>query len=799
MQRYFICGVLVFVLIGITLLPPAWPVHGADIPYWQTADTMRDQLFQAQADLLGAARADDPQASYAAAVEQVLPAIDAYTQQLQPALAIYAPEQAKLLATRLEAAHQAAAVGDSTRFAALRGAIWTTLLHGSFLAAQAALTEGDTAAALDWLQLREYRQSTKVSTVDNPAAEAVIAVQQNQAQRETALATVGDDLRDTYFFRLRAALNQLEDAMARGYASRSAEWAGLAEGYFTILQADMAAKQSPMATESLAAQFATLRDATLDQDWAAIAAALPAIRDRLSEYQPVALSLEEVTRRSQLLYLFIDLVYIEYKDGVRNGAITIETEYREALTFRDQAEAFFQELRPRIAAVDAEAAEQLALLLSEMEDGMLRLDDPQIIQNQVETALGLVEHTLGEQNLAEDAEGSFMVIATLLDEMLVDVQNGEYAGAESTRIQAYAIFDAGAELRLLAVAPYLVERIDGLFWQGHDGQTGFAQAIAAGATPEEMNQIRSVIDRSLAEAQQVLATGAEPLVVITNAAIIVFREGFEAVVILSILMASMTGAYAVYRRPMFGGVWVAFVASALTWWIAHQLLLSFSRFGERLEAIVSIIAIMVLLVITNWFFHHVYWDDWISRFNQQKRRLLRGNAGQILGFALLGFTSVYREGFETVLFLQALVLEAGVLVVLQGVVLGMLGVLIAGFALFTLQKKLPVMPMLVLTGVLIGVVLTNMVGATIHVMQIVGWVPVTPIVGLNLPYWMGPWLGVYPTWQTIVGQVLAVTVVIGSYYLARAMHQHDLGVADLRRQRQQQVEPAIRSEKEGAP
>jgi high-affinity iron transporter len=78
-------------------------------------------------------------------------------------------------------------------------------------------------------------------------------------------------------------------------------------------------------------------------------------------------------------------------------------------------------------------------------------------------------------------------------------------------------------------------------------------------------------------------------------------------------------------------------------------------------------------------------------------------------------------------------LEAGVLVVLQRVALGLVGMLASGFALFTLQKKLPMMPMLILTGILIGVVLTNMVGSTIHVMQIVGWLPVTPVIGLNVP------------------------------------------------------------------
>ena len=40
---------------------------------------------------------------------------------------------------------------------------------------------------------------------------------------------------------------------------------------------------------------------------------------------------------------------------------------------------------------------------------------------------------------------------------------------------------------------------------------------------------------------------------------------------------------------------------------------------------------------------------------------------------LLGFTSVYREGFETVLFLQALVLESDSAAVMLGVLVGLVG------------------------------------------------------------------------------------------------------------------------------
>jgi high-affinity iron transporter len=140
--------------------------------------------------------------------------------------------------------------------------------------------------------------------------------------------------------------------------------------------------------------------------------------------------------------------------------------------------------------------------------------------------------------------------------------------------------------------------------------------------------------------------------------------------------------------------------------------------------------------------------------------------GQTIGLILLGFTSIYREGFETVLFLQSLVLEAGSSVVLRGVGLGLLGTAAVGVITFSLQVRLPYKKMLIVTGVMIGGVLLTMVGHTVHVLQAVGWLPITPISNLYLPYWMGQWFGLFATWQGILLQIAAAGFVIGSYFLA---------------------------------
>jgi high-affinity iron transporter len=221
------------------------------------------------------------------------------------------------------------------------------------------------------------------------------------------------------------------------------------------------------------------------------------------------------------------------------------------------------------------------------------------------------------------------------------------------------------------------------------------------------------------------------------------------------------------------GALLALLASAVTFVLAQTVLTELARYGEKLEAIVGLIAVAVLLVVLNWFFHRVYWTGHISKFHKRRRRLLAVAGGglisaQVLGFVLLGFSTVYREGFETVLFLQALELNSGLVVVLEGVLLGGLAVMAVAVATFVLERKLPYKKMLIVTGVLLTAVLVIMVGKTVRTMQGVGWIPITPV-DVELPYWLGIWLGVFPTVETALAQVGAAVFVVGSYLLAERL------------------------------
>ncbi|MCC7241545.1 MAG: FTR1 family protein [Acidobacteria bacterium] len=261
-----------------------------------------------------------------------------------------------------------------------------------------------------------------------------------------------------------------------------------------------------------------------------------------------------------------------------------------------------------------------------------------------------------------------------------------------------------------------------------------------------------------------------------NIGVLVFREGLECILVLAAITAGLTGARARFRRAIVAGGTAGLAVTALTWLAAVRILsdLSGSLPALDVQAATGLLAVAVLLVVMNWFFHKVYWTGWISMHTGRKRRLL-GTAAEtsqtrlFLGFALLGFTSLYREGVEVVLFLQSYRLRLGAEAIRPGLALGLALTVAISAVAFLAERKLPYRRMLVVTGVLLGVVLLVMVGEQVQEMQLAHWLPTTLIPALagRIPDWAGLWFSLFPTVETLTGQVLAAVLVLGSYVLAR--------------------------------
>ena len=275
----------------------------------------------------------------------------------------------------------------------------------------------------------------------------------------------------------------------------------------------------------------------------------------------------------------------------------------------------------------------------------------------------------------------------------------------------------------------------------------------------------SVFDQSLSAA-------------VLNIAVLVFREGLECILVVSAVTAGLKGTDLIYRRSIALGVGAGVAATWITWRVAVRILddLGQNVSALKVQAATGLLAIIVLLVVMNWFFHKIYWTGWISMHNERKRNLLSSVGGDErtprirFGMALLGFTSFYREGVEVVLFLQSYRLRLGNAVVSNGAILGTFAFVAIAVLTFVGHRHLPYRRMLVTTGLMLAVVLLVMVGEEAQEMQLARWLPTTEIPGLAraIPSWMSIWFSVFPTIEALSAQAIAAVLVFGSYLTARS-------------------------------
>jgi high-affinity iron transporter len=266
--------------------------------------------------------------------------------------------------------------------------------------------------------------------------------------------------------------------------------------------------------------------------------------------------------------------------------------------------------------------------------------------------------------------------------------------------------------------------------------------------------------------------GLSPAAVVLDTGILVFREGLEAVLVLAALTASLVRTEEGYWKPVALGAGASFLASIATWFVVVAVISRINAPALHVQAATGLLAIVVLLVIMNWFFHKIYWTGWITHHNRRKQALTqapgRSRTAIQRGLLLIGFTSVYREGFEVVLFLQSMRLKAGSHVVLEGVLIGVALTLIVAWLTFVAHYRLPYKRMLVLTGIMLGAVLLVMVGEEAQEMQQAGWISTTTL-NVHMPDWLNTWFSVFPTVESLLSQAGAFVFVVGSYVLARRL------------------------------
>ena len=342
-------------------------------------------------------------------------------------------------------------------------------------------------------------------------------------------------------------------------------------------------------------------------------------------------------------------------------------------------------------------------------------------------------------------------VNNLLDESLKAFKAGDINSAAELAFDAYLGYEK-LERGLSTKRKELGLRLESTF-------SRLRAEIKRKAELSHVEKIRKTIKTDLKEAQNVLEEKVGFTGLFIQSFSIIVREGFEAILIVAALIAFLIKSRNKDKvKIIHQGVITGIVASFLTAYILHEVLSITMAKQELLEGWIMLVAVAVLFWVSYWLVTKIETQKWQSYITGKMSQAV--TTGNVFTLGLVAFLSVYREGFETVLFYKALYLSAGESS--GGIVPGFLAGCVCLAAIFYVINKLgikvPIKWFFGFTSVLLYFMAFMFMGKGLHELQMGEALSLTaakfaPEIS---------WLGMYPTWETFIGQMILVVLFLGA-------------------------------------
>lgn len=369
---------------------------------------------------------------------------------------------------------------------------------------------------------------------------------------------------------------------------------------------------------------------------------------------------------------------------------------------------------------------------------------------QAETGRADAEALIGKsppRAIVQEIEGA-------LEKALLLYRRGERQKAKATVSGAYFdLFEGkGLEALLATRSSHAKVELEAIFGK-------IIGLIRAGAPPNQVEQQIQRLVVGLGKAARLLETGeSPPWAALVNSFLIILREGFEAILILSALTAYLakTG-HDPHVKVVYRGAGLALLVSLLTAFLIQQFLAQNPASQEVMEGATMLLAAGVLFYVSYWLTSRAEAARWTAFIQDRVSRSL--SRGSLFALGFTAFLAVYREGAETILFYRALLSGS------QGVDTGLIGLgfllgcaALAGlFLLFQAGSlRVPIRPFFTFTGLFLYYLAFSFAGEGIAELQVAGAISATPVSwvpSLHL-------LRIYPTVESLICQGILVSAAL---------------------------------------
>lgn len=357
------------------------------------------------------------------------------------------------------------------------------------------------------------------------------------------------------------------------------------------------------------------------------------------------------------------------------------------------------------------------------------------------------------KEVAERSQGDYLQKAkTLINKAVQAYESGDKDNARNLALTSYLEGVEPVEAQLRANDAGFAVEIEGQLAK-------FRSAIEKGEDVTKVVAIGKESVEMLSEAQKMLSEKEfSAWLAFLLSFSIILREGLEAFLVIVTILGIIRSLKLPKATLWVHSGWMSAIAVGVLLWIAAERLFTFTGAQrEVMEGAIALFAVGVLLYVGFWMHSKSEAGKWQAYVKSKINVLARKE--NMLGLAFLSFLVVFREAFESVLFLSALNMEVGdqhQLSFFGGIVVAFVLLLVISVLLLRYSKRLPITELFKYSAMIISFLAVVLIGKGIHSMQEAGIISITIFpVDLRLSL-----IGLYPTWESILGQVFIVALIV---------------------------------------
>nr|WP_275590169.1 FTR1 family protein [Mammaliicoccus sp. C-M11] len=359
----------------------------------------------------------------------------------------------------------------------------------------------------------------------------------------------------------------------------------------------------------------------------------------------------------------------------------------------------------------------------------------------------LDDYHAGKQSDAKTSNQDVTVLNEYLDEAIRNIKNNKLSKTKQD-LQSFIVAWPNVENEIGTRNGELYTKIEQKIPQ-YVGQINESNKDDIQAELETLNQ-------------EIKSTISKAGYTFWDAALILLREGVEALlIIMALLTVTRKTEQTKASKWIMSGSLLGIILSIALAFIFKAIFENLGSTRELTEGIVGICSVILMVIVGAWLHSKSSLESWEKFINKNMDKAM--STGSLLTFGLVAFLSVFREGAETIIFYLGIVGKISTWYLILGILVAVFILILIAVFFNQITKWIPILRLFFIMSLFIFLLSFKILGVSVHTLQILNILPQHTI--NHLPFI--DLIGLYPTYETVIPQLILIVIVMIYYMMSK--------------------------------